>query len=227
MAEVQIAPLGDAAVLVEWERAVRPQTLEDVWSAYDALRAALGTSVLDIVPAYASVLVRFDPSATRLATMLAVIRGALEQAREQPAWQARSFELGVSFEPEFALDLPAVSEETGLAPADVLARLCSASYRVAFLGYTAGFPYLLGLPKELNVRRLASPRMSVPAGSVAIAGGQCGIYPRTTPGGWRVLGRTAALLFDPLSAEPALLRPGDRLTFRRAASLADALVVAQ
>jgi KipI family sensor histidine kinase inhibitor len=121
--------------------------------------------------------------------------------------------VAVEFGGENGPDLAAVARETGLAESEVLARLCGAVLTVAFVGFSPGFPYLIGLPRELEVPRLASPRPRVPAGSVAIAGPFAGIYPSATPGGWRLLGRTALPLFDPAADPPARLAPGDRLRF--------------
>lgn len=108
-------------------------------------------------------------------------------------------------------DLDEVARLTGLAAGEVVARLCAATLTVAFVGFSPGFPYLIGLPPELEVPRLASPRPRVPAGSVAVAGPFAGIYPSATPGGWRLLGRTDAVLFDPAASPPARLGPGDRV----------------
>ena len=91
----------------------------------------------------------------------------------------------------------------------------AADYTVAMIGFAPGFPYLLGLPESLALPRLATPRTRVPAGSVAIGGNQTGIYPRESPGGWRLLGRTPLVLFDPARAIPSLLAPGDRVRFQR------------
>ena len=224
MNRAEISPLGDAAVLVQVGLALEPATIERVWSAYAAIRATLGQHVRDVVPAYGSVTVYFDPASTTLATIMASVRGALEHARVAPPPRARSFAVGVSFAPDVALDLAMVAQEAGLTQQALVELFCAADYRVAFLGFTAGFPYLLGLPQRLTVSRLASPRQRVPAGSVGIAAGQCGIYPRETPGGWKILGRTASPIFDPSRSEPALFRPGDVLRFFPAASLAAAIV---
>jgi KipI family sensor histidine kinase inhibitor len=215
MPSVEISPLGDAAVLVTLGCALDQAVVSDVWSAYEAIRAGLSGSVRDIVPAYGSIAVHFDPAEAPLAAVMAGIRGALERPHAAPPVQPRTFDVRVSFEPESALDLNAVADETGLAPGELIAEFCAAIYRVAFLGFTAGFPYLLGLPERLKARRLPAPRTRVPAGSVAIAAGQCGIYPRETPGGWRVLGRTGLAIFDPSRSEPALFRPGDVVRFVR------------
>src|SRR5262249_33523724 len=110
-------------------------------------------------------------------------------------------------------DLLEVARLTGLPPEEVVRRHVAATYRVYFLGFLAGFPYLGGLPSELAVPRLAAPRTHVPAGSVALAERQTGIYPVPSPGGWRLIGRTPLRLFDPAANPPALLRPGDRVRF--------------
>jgi KipI family sensor histidine kinase inhibitor len=92
-------------------------------------------------------------------------------------------------------------------------RHTAAVYTVAFVGFSPGFPYLLGLDPSLRVPRLDSPRTSVPAGSVGIGGDQTGVYPTATPGGWRLIGRTSTALFDPRLDPPALLRAGDTVRF--------------
>jgi KipI family sensor histidine kinase inhibitor len=110
-------------------------------------------------------------------------------------------------------DLAEVAQRTGRAVDEVLRLHAGAEYTVRMLGFLPGFPYLDGLPEALRLPRLGTPRLAVPAGSVAIAEGQCGIYPVQSPGGWRILGRTDLVLFDPRRDPPALLAPGDRVRF--------------
>jgi KipI family sensor histidine kinase inhibitor len=110
-------------------------------------------------------------------------------------------------------DLHAVAAETGLAPHHVVEVHASVTYTVAFCGFAPGFAYLTGLDQRLHLPRLSTPRTRVPAGSVAIAAEYAGVYPRSSPGGWRLLGRTDADLFDPDRREPALLTPGTRVRF--------------
>ena len=217
-----VLPVGDAGVLAVLGDAIDAKTLASVWSLLGVLKAALGDSVLDIVPAYSSVLVRFNPSATQLATVMAVVRGAMEVAGQTLDTASRRIEVGVCFSAECALDINEVAERTGLAPDRIVEEFCGSTYRVAFLGFTAGFPYMIGLSGRLDLPRLPSPRVRVPAGSVGFAAGQCGIYPRQSPGGWRILGRTSGLIFDPERATPALFRPGDIVRFHPVASLDDA-----
>jgi KipI family sensor histidine kinase inhibitor len=100
-----------------------------------------------------------------------------------------------------------------MAPEELVRRHTAPLYDVAFLGFVPGFPYLTGLDPALRLPRRAHPRTRVPAGSVAMADGYTGIYPQETPGGWHILGRCAARLFDAARAQPALLMPGDRVRF--------------
>lgn len=214
-----VLPVGDAAVLAVLGDSINEATVSDVWSLRAMLRNQLGASVLDIVPAFASVLVRFDPSVARLATIMACVRGAMEQTQDLPATESRTIDVSVCFAAEYALDLVDVARQVALSPEEVVREFCRPMYRVAFLGFTAGFPYLLGLPKKLDLPRLQTPRVRVPAGSVAIAAGQCGIYPRSSPGGWRIVGKTQAHVFDPTREPASLFAPGDRVLFHAVESL--------
>ena len=110
-------------------------------------------------------------------------------------------------------DLDDVAAATRLSPEAVVELHSSVDYVVAFLGFSRGFPYLAGLPQALQLPRRATPRTRVPAGSVAIAHDQCGIYPSSSPGGWHLLGTTDAVLFDPTSDPPSPFAPGDLVRF--------------
>ena len=124
-------------------------------------------------------------------------------------------EIPVAYGGAFGEDLESAAQELGLTPDSLASRHSSGLYTVAMIGFAAGFPYLSGLSPELALPRLATPRTRVPAGSVAIGGAQTGVYPQTSPGGWRLLGRTPLLLFDPQREIPSLLAPGDQVRFRR------------
>ena len=217
-----ILPVGDAAALAVVGDAIDASVVSRVWSLHGEITKALGQSVLDVVPAYGSVLVRFNPSDVQLAAVMAAIRGAMETALPEARPAPRTIEVGVCFDPQYGLDIEEVAARTGLTTDSVVEEFCKPSYRVAFLGFMAGFPYLTGLSDKLALPRLASPRVRVPAGSVAFASGQCGIYPRTSPGGWRIVGKTNAVIFDPGRAEPAMFKPGDAVRFHPTTSLDDA-----
>ncbi|HYK52034.1 MAG TPA: carboxyltransferase domain-containing protein, partial [Candidatus Eremiobacteraceae bacterium] len=153
------------------------------------------------------------------AVAMALVRGVAESAVASESVRARQVTIGVRFGGEFGVDFETAAHELGMREARFRDALCKPDYRVAFLGFVAGFPYMLGLPPALALPRLATPRPRVPAGSVGVAALQCGIYPRLSPGGWRLLGRTLAPLFDPTRPQPALLEPGDIVRFEPASTL--------
>ena len=169
----------------------------------------------DLVPAYASVGVFFDPMLIEADALKALLGTMLAAMRvdAQTAMAARTIEIPVVYGGDAGPDLESAAAELGITPGDLAKRHAAGEYTVAMIGFAPGFPYLLGLDPALALPRLATPRTSVPAGSVGIGGNQTGIYPRESPGGWRLVGRTPLTLFDPSRAEPALLAPGDRVRF--------------
>ena len=197
----RVRPAGDAALLVEAEgRANRLAA---------AISAERGTGVLDVVPGATTVLVTTEPGLdlARLAERIL----ALPLPEAGPA-AAAAAEIPVVYDGD---DLAEVARLTGLSPDEVVARHAAAEYTVGWMGFSPGFGYLTGLdPALARVPRLAEPRLRVPAGSVAIAGGLAAVYSTTSPGGWRLLGRTTAVLWDPRRDPPALLTPGLRVRFR-------------
>ncbi|MCX6630649.1 MAG: 5-oxoprolinase subunit PxpB, partial [Candidatus Solibacter sp.] len=136
----------------------------------------------------------------------------VSRAGEAPP-EPRHIEIPVRYGGEFGPDLSDVARHTGLTEERVVQLHSAAEYLVYFVGFATCFPYLGGLPPELATPRLAAPRKHVPVGSVAIGGAQAGIYPLASPGGWRLIGRTRLLLFDPSACPPPLLRMGDRVRF--------------
>lgn len=209
----QIASAGDAALLVRLGSRPGSAATRRALALVAALDATRPPGLLDVIPAYASVLVRFDPLLIEPAAMAAYLRATLTRSADAPLPRGRLIRIPVHYGGDDGPDLDEVARLLGMSAAEVIQRHAAASYRVAFLGFLAGFPYLTGLPRALAVPRLATPRTRIPAGSVAIAERQAGIYPVASPGGWRILGRTALPLFDPECDPPALLRPGDRVRF--------------
>jgi biotin-dependent carboxylase-like uncharacterized protein len=170
------------------------------------------------VPAAATVLVSVEPGSWPLAELAARLQD-LASAPAPPLPTATTAELVLDTVYD-GPDLAEVAALTGLSAGEVIARHAAATYRVGWLGFSPGFGYLTGLdPALAAVPRLTTPRLWVPAGSVAIAGGLAAVYPAGSPGGWRVLGRTAEVLWDPGREPAALLSPGQRVRFRPADQL--------
>lgn len=181
-----------------------------------AARVAAGRPdwLRDVVPAYASLAVFFDPRLVAADQVGAWLHRLAAQAPgDLPPARGRRIEIPVVYGGECGPDLAAAADELGIAPDRLAARHAEGDYTVAMIGFAPGFPYLFGLDPALALPRLSTPRVRVPAGSVGIAGGQTGIYPRESPGGWRLLGRTPLRLFDPGSEPPGALQPGDRVRF--------------
>jgi inhibitor of KinA len=124
-------------------------------------------------------------------------------------------EIPVCYDGEFAPDLGDVALHAGLPADEIIRRHSSADYRVSCVGFTPGFPFLSGLPAELATPRRSTPRKEIPEGAVAIGGAQTGVYPRKSPGGWNVIGRTPLRLFDVRREPPALFHAGDHARFRK------------
>jgi KipI family sensor histidine kinase inhibitor len=213
---IRLLPEGEGALLVELGDRVDPDVNARVHALARAVIRRLGAPVLEVVPSYASLLVIFDPlrlSRERLEARVTALARDVEGIRAVPP--PRVVEVPVCYGGELGPDLEDVARAVALSPAEVIARHSAPVYRVYLLGFTPGFPYLGGMDPRLACPRLPSPRVRVPAGSVAIAGAQTGIYSVESPGGWRLLGRTPLRLFDPDpgSRRPFLLAPGDGLRF--------------
>jgi KipI family sensor histidine kinase inhibitor len=182
----------------------------DAWLAARALPGRI-----EQWPGYAELVVAFAPG---LATA-AMRNHVAELVRDWPGPDgsadvaAQAVSLTIDFSPESAPDLADCARHAGLHPDDWCARFVASRFQVALIGFQPGFPYLLGLDPALAMPRRATPRLRVPAGSVAIGGAQTGIYPAASPGGWQLVGRTGAVLFDPLRDPPCLLAPGQAVRF--------------
>ena len=206
----RLRPAGDGATLVEFAPEISPAINRRVRATLVALDAWAPPGLLDLVPAYRTLLVVYDPLLLPYEVLTERLR-TLWSREDAAAPPARRVTVPVAYGGEFGPDLADVAAHTGLSPEEVVARHAGGRYLVYFLGFAPGFPYLGGLDPALATPRLAQPRTAVPAGAVAIGGEQTGIYSLATPGGWRLIGRTPLRLYDPRAPEPALLRPGDEL----------------
>lgn len=199
---MNVLPCGDAALLLE------VGGLAEVLALAAAVRARRPAGVLDVVPAARTVLLTTVPGTDLAALRRTVLALALDGDGE-PA-DGGSVEIAVHYD---GADLAEVARLTGLAPREVVAAHTGTPWRVAFGGFAPGFAYLAGGDERLHVPRRAEPRTSVPAGSVGLAGEFSGVYPRSSPGGWQLVGRTGAVLWDVDRDPPALLRPGGWVRF--------------
>lgn len=211
---------GDAAFTIEFGRAIDPQLA----AAVGALDTAIGQAqalgrlpgLVETMPTFRSLTVFFDPLVTGRAALIDALQPLLEGSPLAPAnteRHGRQWQLPVCYEGEMAPDLAETVQALGVSPDALVAQHSSTTWRVYMLGFLPGFPFMGDLLAGLHRPRRTQPRLRVPAGSVAIAGGLTAIYPWESPGGWHLIGRCPVRLFDPAWPVPALLAAGDRVQF--------------
>jgi inhibitor of KinA len=212
----QVELLGDSALLVTFGDTIDVELNE---RAYRLAAAVEGLRATDLrferaIPAFASVLVPFDPVAVDPDEARRLVTGLLEDLPSHTSVEPReAIEIPVRYGDDDGPDLADVAAINHLSPADVVRLHSGTEYRVFFLGAVPGFAYLGSLPAAIATPRLGTPRERIPAGSVGIADSQTAVYPFAMPGGWRIIGRTDAPMWDLGRDQPSLLRPGDRVRF--------------
>lgn len=210
-----ITAAADTMLLVEWEQAIDPVINQRAIDLAARLRRRVGHAVRDIVPGYCSLGVHFDPLHTDIAALERVITEEARAVRHQnhASGDSRIVEIPVRYGGADGPDLASVAQFARCSEEEVIALHSIRTYRVYMLGFVPGFAYLGRVDSRIAAPRHRVPRERVPAGSVGIAGEQTGVYPIATPGGWQLLGRTTAVMFDANRATPSLLQPGDLVRF--------------
>lgn len=210
---VRLLPSGPGALLVETE------ALADVIALHDALAASAPRGVIELVPATRTLLVVLDPAILPLETASSWVRRAASApsaaSTASGGAEARADEIVVEVDYR-GDDLADTAGLLGVSTEHLVARHVAAAWRVAFIGFAPGFAYLAADDWPFDVPRLDVARTRVPSGAVGLAAGFSGAYPRESPGGWRLVGRTDAALWDPHAEPPALLEPGRTVRFREA-----------
>ncbi len=204
---------GDRGLLVEYGEGIDPEVNLKVRAVAAVLGQERPAGVAEVVPTYRSLLLVYDPLVTNPARLAERLRGLEGRLGEIPVPAPRTVAIPVCYGGELGPDLPFVAESHGLTEEEAVRLHSGTAYPIYMIGFTPGFPFLGGLPPALHTPRLETPRTAVPAGSVGIANDQTGIYPVTSPGGWRLIGRTPLRLFDPGREEPFLYRAGDLICF--------------
>ncbi len=206
-------PVGDRGLLIEFEESISPAIHRKVRALSQAIERAEIAGAREVVPAYRSMLVYYDPRETSIEDLCVGIRELESKPDEPDVSRSRRVRVPVCYGGDLGPDLTYVARRNGLTEDDVVAIHSSATYLVYMVGFLPGFPYLGGMSSEIAAPRLQEPRTKTPAGSVGIAGSQTGIYPIESPGGWRIIGRTPIELFVPHELPPARLLMGDHVEF--------------
>jgi len=210
---VLIRPASDRSLLISFGDEISLEAHRQVSRLTTNLQGVRG--ILNLHPAFASVLIDFDPRLRTHEEIEGLVRERMASAVAVSQPPARTIDIPVVFGGDSGPDLEDVARHTGLSAERVVELFTATEFEVYFVGFATCFPYLGGLPAELATPRLSAPRKHVPEGSVAIGGAQAGVYPLRSPGGWRLIGRTSLLLFDPLGEPPPVLRMSDRVRFLR------------
>src|SRR4051812_27654214 len=213
MSEPRIVAAGDAAVLVEWEAAIDPAVSIRAVALAERVQRECAAWVRDAVVGYCSVTVYFDPLAVEPEDVDKQLRGLVHQLPERRPPDRPVIDVRVCYGGEFGPDLAEVAAFARATEAEVVALHAAPTYRVYVVGFVPGFAYMASVDARLALPRRSTPRTRVPAGSVAIAAGQTGIYPTETPGGWHLIGRTRVKPYDETRGDPFLFKPGDRVRF--------------
>jgi inhibitor of KinA len=213
MSDFRVLPLGDACLSVVFEEKIDPAINARCVALAGAVEVKPRPGIRDVVPAYNTVSVYFDPlllDRRSLASELELLAAAPANA---PDDDGPLLEIPVRYGGVSGPDLPAVADFARCSEDEVVKLHSAIVYRVYLLGFLPGFAYLASVDSRIAMPRLDTPRMRVQAGSVGIAGRQTGIYPCDTPGGWRIIGRTGLKTFDAAAREPFLFKPGQRVKF--------------
>ncbi len=213
LAPFSIHRMGESALLVSLGDRISEEANRRVHSLTKRLRSQQLPGLVDLVPAYSSLLIQFEPSALPEELLREYILSSLASNLPEKEHPGRKHVIPVQYGGEAGPDLESLAGEVDLTSREIIGLHSGRDYRVYFLGFMPGFAYMGAVPRRIAMPRLATPRIRIPAGSVGIASTQTGIYPFNSPGGWRIIGRTSMRLWDITRDEPALFAPGDYVRF--------------
>lgn len=216
MSNITFSSLGVDALVIDFGETMSVDLNRKILGYRQAIIDANIQGITEVVPTYTTLTIFYIPEKIDSHFPYEKLKSTLEnissiEQRVEHSQQVK--EIPVYYEEPFAPDLSFVAETNGLSINEVIERHCKPLYHVYFLGFSPGFPFLGGLDEKIATPRRSSPRLKVPAGSVGIAGGQTGVYPTASPGGWQIIGRTPIQLFNVKNNPPSFLLPGDQVRF--------------
>lgn len=206
-------PAGDQAVLVEFENIIAKDTNARVRNLASLVEKETSTGFGEVILGYRTLLIHYDPVRLSYEQVVKRLKQWGEMDHNSISSASRTVRVPVLYGGEWGPDLNDVAVHNNLSPEEVISIHSGGEYLVYFLGFTPGYPFMGGMSEKISTPRLPSPRVSIPAGSVGIAGNQTGIYPVKSPGGWRLIGRTPLKLYDPEREKPFLFESGDIVRF--------------
>lgn len=214
--DLQFFPAGDRAILAQLGKEIDEAVNDRVRTLYRAVLAAADPAIIEAVPAYTTVLVHYRPEVRSFAEMKAFLADlASKTAADSTAETGRrTLVVPVCYGLHFGPDLWEMEEKLNLSRQEIIDIHSGRDYRIYMMGFLPGFVYLGGMDERIAYPRLKKPRLRIDAGAVGIAGGQTGIYPSVSPGGWRIIGNTPIRLFDPAKDPAVPVSAGDAIRFR-------------
>lgn len=213
MEKVRVVAAGDSAILIQFQQEISEEVNRRISATVQLIKMQQIEGIVDMIPAYASLLVEYNPLVIRYEELFRRLRSLVKMDTRVESMEKKVWEIPVCYGGNFGPDLDFVSEKSSLTVEEVIEKHSSIDYLIYMLGFLPGFTYLGGLPEALHTNRLDSPRLRIPAGSVGIGGSQTGVYPVDSPGGWRLIGKTPVKMYDPLKKEPILTRAGEYIRF--------------
>jgi len=209
----KISLLGDRGILINFSENISPETLENVLFYKEKIENTEFKQKVEVINTYNSLLISYMFSIENIYDEVSRLKKLLEVANIPKNTNYKIFRLPVCYDAEFALDLDYISEEKKLSNSQIISLHTAPLYQVYFIGFLPGFLYLGGLDSKLEISRKKTPRRSVEKGAVGIGGNQTGIYPKSSPGGWQILGKCPVLLFDKNQVPPTPFSAGDKIKF--------------
>ncbi len=210
-----LTAVGEDALLVEYEPEISPAVNRRVRQLAFSIERDARPGITEVIPAYRSLMVYFDPDAVSLAEVRAEVEAHTKARREPELPAPRRFVIPTVYGGTYGLDLERVAASTGLSAEQVIEQFSAQPYPVYCLGFLCGLAYMGGVPEKLQLPRLATPRTCLPAGSVGFAGAQAVVLPIDQPSGFHYIGRTFVTMYDPRQSPPTAIRPGDLVECRR------------
>lgn len=213
MQEIKILTAGDSSLLIEFGNEISPKINQKLTATVQLIKEQHIEGVVDMIPAFCSLLVNYDPRVIRYEELKERIKNLVKVDVKAQAGKKKVFEIPVCYGGEFGPDIENIAEHAGLSVEEVIEIHSSRDYLIYMLGFLPGFTYLGGLDERIHTPRLANPRVKINAGSVGIGGSQTGIYPLDSPGGWQLMGMTPVKTYDPDRETPILVEAGDYIRF--------------
>ncbi len=205
--------MGSIAVLIEWPYEINNDILKNIHLFKTRIKKELADFILDTVPAYNSLTVFFDTDKIKYSSIVKKIKELYKHKDQVLKINSILYKIPVCYDDIFGIDLKEMASARNISKEEIIKIHSSVIYDVFFIGFLPGFLYLGGLPEEIHYKRKSLPRLKIEKGSIGIAGGQTGIYPRESPGGWNIIGNSPINIFDVKTDPPCFAKAGDKIQF--------------